>query len=282
MNIKHLYPLTQGATGMDDRQFHRLLGHLGYSRDGYRRVRKGVKKRLRRHMRALGCQHLAGYLAAVEASPRVRSECLRRLSVPISRFMRDRAFWDDLAAKILPDLVRRFGTPLQAWSAGCACGEEAYSLAISARAAGAIAGGPPVRLDVLATDRNPAVLKRGREGVYQRSSCRELDARQLARYFTPLRGGRRHRVRPELQSNIDWLCCDIDTLPVKTAFHLVLLRNNLLTYLKRSAQTKALPPVLAHLRRGGVLVVGRGECLPVDAEGLVPRIALPFVYDRRG
>ncbi len=267
---------------MDDHRFHRLLDHLGFSREGYRRVRKGVKKRLRRHMRALGCRDLSDYLAAVEASPRERRECLRRLSVPISRFMRDRAFWDNLAGGILPDLVRRFGAPLQAWSAGCACGEEAYSLAISARTAGDMVGGPPVRLNVLATDLNPAVLQRAREGVYPQSSCRELDARQLARFFTPLRGGRRYRVRPELQSNIEWLCCDIGYLPVRTAFHLVLLRNNLLTYLNLPAQIQTLPPVLAHLRPGGVLVVGRGERLPADAAGgLVPRIALPCVYDRQ-
>ncbi len=267
---------------MDDHQFHRLLKHFGFSREGYRRVRKGVKKRLRRHMRALGCQHLASYLRTIDASPRERSECLRRLSVPISRLMRDRVFWDKLAEEILPDLVRRFGTPLQAWSAGCACGEEAYSLAISARTAGDVIGGNPFRLDILATDRNAVVLERGREGVYSRTSCRELDARQLARHFTPMRGGRRYRTHPELQSNIRWLCCDIDRLPVRAAFHLVLLRNNLLTYLNLSAQKKALPKVLAHLRPGGVLVVGKGERLPEDAAGLVSRWGQPFVYERLG
>ena len=264
---------------MDDHQFYRLLTHFGFSREGYRRVRKGVKKRLRRHMQALGCQHLTCYLATIEASPRVRSECLRRLSVPISRLMRDREFWTILAARILPDLVRRFGTPLQVWSAGCACGEEVYSLAISAASTGLRLEAPPL-LKILATDRNPACLARAREGTYPRSSFRELDSVEREHHFTPLRGGRRYRIRPEYQAPINWLCCDIEKLPVNCAFHAVLLRNNVLTYLEQAGQTAVLARVLDQLRPGGVLVVGHRERLPAATAGLVPRYGLPYVYER--
>ncbi len=264
---------------MNDHQFHRLLAHFGFSPEGYRRVRKGVKKRVRRHMQSLSCQHLACYLAVLETSPRERSECLRRMSVPISRILRDRAFWEILAARILPDLVRRFGNPLQIWSAGCACGEEAYSLAIGARRAGRPAGDPPM-LDILATDRNPACLARARAGIYPRSSMRELDPALLSDYFFPLRGARRYRIAPDLQSGITWLCCDIRKLPVKMAFHMVLLRNNILTYLEPAGQVAALGPVLAHLRPGGILVVGDRERLPADARGMVPRYGLSYVFER--
>jgi chemotaxis methyl-accepting protein methylase len=265
---------------MDDHQFHRLLAHFGFSRAGYRRVRKGVKKRLRRHMQELGCPDLAGYLQAIEASPRQRNECLRRLSVPISRFMRDGALWEVMAARLLPDLARRFGVPLAVWSAGCACGEEAYSLVISARAAGrALKADPPV-LDILATDRNPAGLVRAREGIYPRSSLREMDAERRARHFSPLRGGRRYRIRPELRSGIHWLCCDITRLPTAKRFHGVLLRNNLLTYADRAGREQGLRRVIRHLRPGGFLVVGRRESLPAAVGGLVPRYDLPYVYER--
>ena len=263
---------------MDDHQFHRLLEHFGYSREGYRRVRKGVKKRLRRHMQTLGCQRISCYLEAIERNPHRRSECLRCLSVPISRFMRDGALWDILKTRALPDLAERFGGSLSVWSAGCACGEEVYSLAISARIDEPSAVAEAVKLSILATDRNPANLVRAREGIYPASSFREMDPKQLARHFIPLRGGRRYRIRPELQPGIYWLCCDISRLPVNISFQLILLRNNILTYLEPDAQKKVLTRVLGHLQPGGLLVVGQRERLPTDVDGFQVRYGLPFVY----
>ncbi|MDJ0666551.1 MAG: CheR family methyltransferase [Desulfobacterales bacterium] len=265
---------------MDDPQFHRLLDYFGYSPEGYRRVRKGVKKRLRRHMQALGCTRLECYLDAVAASPRTRRACLQCLSVPISRFMRDAAFWETLVQQILPDLMRRFGVPLAVWSAGCACGEEVYSLVISAREVQ-----PPMNperplLDILATDRNPVFLSRARDGIYPRSSFRELSAEQLTRHFNPLPGRRRFRIRRELQTGVNWLCCDIESLPSTARFHLVLLRNNILTYCDQAGREQGLRRTLAHLRPGGVLVIGSRERLPGAAGGLDPAFGLSYVFER--
>lgn len=264
---------------MDDHQFHRLLAHFGFSQEGYRRVRKGVKKRLRRHMQELGCQRLTSYLETIEAVPHRRSECLRRLSVPISRFMRDEEFWETLTADMLPHLVRRFGAPLAVWSAGCACGEEAYSLVISDRSIDRSPTTARPLLNILATDRNPANLVRARKGVYPRSSFRELRPYLLTRHFTPLRGGRRFRIRSELQSGIEWLCCDINDLPVSNRFHLVLLRNNILTYGNRAGREQGLQRVVDRLQPGGVLVIGRRERLPATVAGLERAFGLPYVFE---
>lgn len=266
---------------MDDHQFHRLLQHFGYSPEGYRRVRKGVKKRLRRHMQALGCQRMECYLDAIAASARTRHACLRHLSVPISRFMRDADFWEALVNRVLPDLMHRFGTPLAVWSAGCACGEEAYSLAISGWTASQTMPTDRALLNILATDRNPAFLMRAREGVYPRSSFRELPEEQLMRHFTPLPGRRRFRIRKELQAGLNWLCCDIESLPSTTCFHLVLLRNNILTYCGPGGRERGLRRVLAHLLPGGALVIGSREALPSAAVGLEAGFGLPYVFARQ-
>ena len=257
---------------MDDRQFKRLLDHLGYSFEGYRRVRKGVKKRIRRHMRDLGCGDLAAYLGCIDEAPRVKDACIRRLAVPISRFMRDRPFWDALRDTFLPELQRRFGPGLRAWCAGCACGEEAYSLAIAAREG-------LVRIGIDATDLNPACLDRARAGVYPASSLREMPADLTARYFRALRRARRYRIHPDLGSGITWCCRRIEAPPTEPRYHLIMLRNNVLTYYGAAGRARVLAPVIEGLLPGGLLAIGQREALPAGQTGLTaPSRVIPFLY----
>ena len=90
---------------MDDHQFRRLLHHLGLSWTGYRKVRKGVKKRVSRHMLALNCSNMAGYLHEIDKSKEALDECERLMTVSISRFFRDKKLWDLLSDEMLPGLI---------------------------------------------------------------------------------------------------------------------------------------------------------------------------------
>jgi chemotaxis protein methyltransferase CheR len=258
---------------MDDRQFKRLLGELGYSFEGYRRVRKGVKKRIRRHMRDLECRDMTSYLGRIAASLQIREACIRRMAVPISRFMRDRPFWDALQGEWLPGMHRRYGPRLQAWSAGCACGEEAYSLMIAARET-------PVGvlpMDITATDLNPACLAKARAGVYPASSFREMPADLLSRYFRPLRRGRRYRICPDLIESITWCHRRTESPWPGRIYDLILLRNSVLTYYEAPQQTRVLVKVMACLRSGGMLVIGSREKLPACWPDMVP-VAASWPY----
>ena len=265
---------------MDDRQFRRVLEALGYSFEGYRRVRKGVKKRLRRHMRALGCRTMEAYLDRLAASREVHAACIRRMAVPISRFWRDRDFWESLQTFWLPALQQRFGRTLAAWSAGCACGEEAYSLAMAERESRV--PGPPENgalLVIMATDLNPVVLAKARAGVYPASSLREVPAHLVDRYFVPLRRRRRYRIRSELFGNIHWRRQAIEAASSEGPFHLILLRNNVLTYRDDAGRRGVLAQVAAQLHPGGLLAIGWKESLPIGMSGLTPAAAaLPCLY----
>jgi chemotaxis methyl-accepting protein methylase len=112
---------------MNDEQFRQLLDYFQYSWAGYRKVRKGVKKRISRHMQELQCSNIAPYLNLIEVDDKLRLECERRMTVSISRFFRDRKLWLDLESEILPRLIESEKENLKVWSAGCARGEEIYS-----------------------------------------------------------------------------------------------------------------------------------------------------------
>ena len=268
---------------MDDRQFRCLLDHLGYAYEGYRRVRRGVKKRLRRHMRDLGCRDVPAYLAHIAASPADSEACIRRMAVPISRFMRDRPLWEALRDVRLPELHRHFGPRLDAWCAGCACGEEAYTLAmIHGELTPAAPPGRPLELAIQATDLNPAVLERARAGVYPVSSLRELPDHLRQRYFRPLRGGRRYRLEAGLLPPVQWGCHDLVSEPPAQAFHLIFVRNSILTYCETPRRTRIMERVVKNLRPQGLLVIGLRETLPDGLPELVPvGDAPPVVFRRR-
>ncbi len=110
------------------------LPRLGMRWPGFRRVRGQVCKRLRRRMAELGLRDLADYRALLETHPEewTRLDGLCRIS--ISRFYRDQGVWRTLEREILPRLADRARargeTRLRIWSAGCASGEEPYTLAL--------------------------------------------------------------------------------------------------------------------------------------------------------
>ena len=115
---------------MDDEGFRQLLNRFGYSWKGYRRVRKGVKRRLSRHMQQLGCRSLEEYLRCLESDGGLQRQFTNVMSVSVSRFFRDRALWKIMEEHIVPGIVRENEDRVRVLSIGCACGEEVYSFKI--------------------------------------------------------------------------------------------------------------------------------------------------------
>ncbi|MFW5636796.1 MAG: CheR family methyltransferase, partial [Thermodesulfobacteriota bacterium] len=175
-----------------------LLDHFERPWKGYRKVRKGVKKRISRHMQEIGTRNMAAYLDRVDEDPAVRRECLRRMTVSISRFFRERRLWNVLRESVLPDLISRGMKTLRVWSAGCAGGEEPYSFRIIWEEVTKPLDRVPA-LDLLSTDTNPENLDRAQKGVYTRGSLKEADPSTIAACFDEKKPGKTYRIKPELK-----------------------------------------------------------------------------------
>lgn len=245
---------------MDDNEFRQILNKFDLSWSGYRKVRKGVKKRIARHMRLLDMSTAEGLLKAAEYDPGLRQQLELLLKVSISRFFRDRKLWQDMETRVLPALIRMSDTKTRVWSAGCACGEEVYSLAIVwDRFVSTMANSP--ELELIATDSNPDVLEKAKAGVYAKSSLKELDGHVLEQYFTPVAG--RFMIRASLKTRVTWQMHDLiaEALP-RGQFLLIFLRNNLLTYYGNDSRDAALARILDRLAPGGFLVIGAHEKIP--------------------
>jgi chemotaxis protein methyltransferase CheR len=229
------------------------LPRLGLRWAGYRRVRRQVCRRLRARVAVLGLADLDAYRARLAADP-AEWEALRALTpVTISRFARDRAVFDALAREVVPTLervaVRDGRERLRAWCAGCASGEEAYTLALLWPA-----------MDVLATDVYAPVLVRARRARYPASSLRELTAAERERGFAA--DGSEHALRCEIATRVTVAHHDLRAPAPPGPFDLVLCRNAAFTYLDGAAQAVVLDRLADALVPGGALVVGLHETLP--------------------
>jgi len=265
--------------GMEDKEFYQLLEHLDLSRRGYRKVRKGVKKRVGRHMQQLGCRNMREYLVLLEQSQADEKQCERVMSVSISRFFRDQRLWQVLETRIIPELIETRGKTMKVWSAGCACGEEAYSLRILWNQLGRTIGKLPV-FDIMATDMNPLYIEKARRALYPFSSLKEVPEEMRSACFQTKRGGRRFSVKPGIRSGIKWLVHNFFSTPPASGFQLIFLRNNLLTYYQEKRIEPTLNAIVDALCPGGYLVIGTHEKLPVQMPDLQPCPWLSFVFKK--
>jgi len=265
---------------MDPRDFALLLDRFALSAEGYRKVRKGVQKRIVRHMQELRCPSMKAYLERLETDGDAEREARRLMDVSISRFFRDGPLWRTMEEDILPSLVGEHPGAVRIWSAGCALGQEAYSLRILWNLLAEKTTAMP-RLELWATDVNPAYLERAIEGIYPAGALARVPAEARARFFKPA-GKKTFRVVHELRQGIRWQVHDITADPPPARdFHIVFLRNNLLTYYRKEIVEAVLSPIVDNLVTGGILVIGRKEHLPGFLQGYHPHSGALCMYRKQ-
>ncbi len=207
---------------------------------------------------------MGDYLILLEEKPEVAHEARKLLTVPISRFFRDQRLWEVVESSVIPELMREIEItgpgPVRVWSAGCACGEEVFSLKIlwDEFEKKFLKASP---LEIWASDTNPEVLEKGRVGIYEKTGLRNLSPATVQNYFVPVANG--FRIQEGLRGEIHWIEHDFisESAPCKN-FDMIFLRNNLLTYYEPPTKMRALIQVLTALRCGGFLIIGNNEEIP--------------------
>ena len=258
------------------------LPHLDMRWTGFRKVRGQVCKRIKRRLKDLGLDGYSAYRQLLETDPAewgVFDECCH---ITISRFFRDRDVFELLRKRILPELARNAaqeGRSLRIWSAGCASGEEPYTLKILWDLEVAPAC-PGVSLMMLATDIDEAMLKRAREGCFEEHSLHDLPPHLVASAFD--QSADLFCVRPQHRKGLTFLFQDLRSEMPAGAFDLVLNRYVAFTYFALPLQRQILRKTLEHLLPQGYLVIGKHERLPEDLPQLVPIAGTRQVFQMRG
>ncbi len=248
---------------------------------GFRKVRRQVCKRIARRMAALGLARAKDYRAHLESHEDEWAILDSLCRVTISRFGRDRAVFVALEETVLPALAAEAGvrgeSALCCWSAGCASGEEPYSLALAWRYG---VKTPPCAIDILATDVDPALLARAERATYPAGALKELPAAWRTRTFTQTPNGL--RLAPGIREMVRFHVHDVRSAPPDGPFDLILCRNLVFTYFDEGLQRDTLGRMVGALRPCGGLVVGAHEALPESASDLAPWPGLRGIYRRVG
>src|SRR4051794_24693605 len=232
-------------------------------------------------MQVVGVSTFEEYVDYLEVHPDEFTALFNMILINVTGFLRDADAWQELRATILPAMLReRSSGPVRVWSAGCASGEEAFSLAMClADVLGADAFRS--RVKIYATDVDEEALAQARHASYAPADLEDVPADLVERYFEPVNGSDRLAFRKDLRRCIIFGRNDLVQDAPISRIDLLACRNTLM-YFTAETQAQVLRRFHFALDDDGVLMLGKSEMLishndlftPVDLKRRVFRKVL--------
>ncbi len=268
---------SRGEPSAEREAFDEIMGLLRQqSRINFSMYKPGmVMRRIRRRAALAGEETLESYVAELRNKPAEIEQLTRELLIGVTQFFRDPDAWAHLAETTIPQVMaaaEERGT-LRLWVAGCATGEEAYSLGILLEEHASRVG-RPVSYRIFATDVRRDSLRYARAGVYPTGACLGIPDALRDKYFEPRND---HWVaKPSLRDAVTFAPHDLLSDAPFTQISLVVCRNTLI-YLTAEARRQVLSRLRLSLREGGFLFLGPSEVAsdalaqfrPLDERGSV-------------
>ncbi len=231
-----------------------LLARTGHDFAHYKRAT--VLRRIGRRLQVNSLANLPEYLAFLRTHSGEAGALLQDLLISVTNFFRDPDAFAALESQI-PALFRgkKSGEQVRVWVAGCATGEEAYSVAMLLMEHAATLASPP-GIQVFATDIDEAAIRAAREGRFPQAIAADVSPERLRRFFLLDQGY--YRVRTDLRESVLFAFHNILRDSPFSNLDLVTCRN-LLIYFQPEAQEKVLNLFHFALRPDGVMFLGGSE-----------------------
>ncbi|MDP2005633.1 MAG: chemotaxis protein CheB [Rubrivivax sp.] len=227
-----------------------------------------IGRRIERRMAMHGIESVEAYARHLREHPAEMTSLFRELLINVTSFFRDTDAFAILRNTVLPELLRgkAEGSVLRVWVAGCATGEEAYSIAMLLRE---VMDELQLELKVqlYATDLDDDAINTARAGLYPPNIAQDVSPERLRRFFTKDNTG--YRVRKEIREMVVFAVQSVIKDPPFTRLDLLSCRN-LMIYLEPELQNRLIPAFHYALRPGGVLVLSPSESVGHHAELFEP------------
>ena len=235
--------------------FNELRLRTGHDFSNYKRAT--VLRRIERRINVHNLPDLPSYVAYIYEQPEEINSLLKDLLISVTNFFRDTRSFQIIENEIIPLLLRgkTSENQLRIWVAGCATGEEAYSLAIfCAEKTSGMIDAP--KIQIFATDIDEQAITEAREGLYSINDLADVSPERLRRFFT--KEGDGYRIRREVREMV--LFANHNFLKDPPFSHLDLVScRNVMIYLNSSAQERLAETFHFALNPGGYLFLGTSE-----------------------
>ncbi len=238
-----------------------------------------IRRRIERRMLALGIQDIAKYTNFCRTQPEAVDELFRDLLISVTRFFRDPAEFDYIKM-LLPSLLEAVqGRPFRVWIAGCATGEEAYSIAmLLAEALGDQGTRLSDHVQIFATDIDENALQVARRGVYQKVAISDIPPAIAEKYVDEEAEG--IRINDNIRSAVLFSMHNVCQDPPFQRIDLICCRN-LMIYFGTQLQRKVLARFQYSLTDSGLLFLGTAESISDSDDMFVQETTAAHVYRRR-
>jgi len=254
----------------DARGFDGLLDYLkrarGFDFNAYKK--ESLMRRMRKRMEVVHIDGFPDYTDYLEVHPEEFSHLFNNILINVTAFFRDEASWDYLRDALVPELIasRNHNGAIRVWSAGCASGEEAYSIAmLLAEAMGRDEFRE--RVKVYATDVDEHALNQARQASYIEKQIQSVPKPLVEKYFT--RDADRFVFDKELRRSVIFGRHDLVQDAPISRVSLLMCRNTLM-YFHTEAQSRMLARFHFALAPDGVLFLGKAEMLLTHSQMFVP------------
>ncbi|MCF0072776.1 PAS domain S-box protein [Dyadobacter sp. CY261] len=234
--------------------FAHLRLRTGHDFSNYKRPT--LMRRFERRINVRNLADLPAYATFLREHPEETQALLKDLLISVTNFFRDNKPFLALERDIIPILIRESNMDvIRIWVAGCATGEEAYSLAmLMAEKTMDIIDAPKVQ--IFATDIDEAAIAIAREGRYTLNDAADIPPERLRRFLVP--DGDDFKVRQEIREMVLFAHHNVLKDPPFSRIDLVTCRN-LLIYFNHAAQERVMETFHFALRPGGYLMLGLSE-----------------------
>ena len=216
-----------------------------------------ILRRIRKRAANHNFIKLENYLDFLKRTPAEVEALAKDFLISVTSFFRDKEAFDSIQSNILPNILKRLapGEELKMWVAGCATGEEAYSIAILIHEQ-LTDNFKDTVVKIFATDIDTAALVHARNGLYKPDIIKDVSAERLEKYF--LKEGPNYRVNAEIRQMVIFAQHDLVKNPPYCNMHLISCRN-LLIYMTPALQKKIFLMLLFGLIKNGYLFLGPSE-----------------------
>lgn len=255
-----------------EKSFELLLDKIYQDRGlDFRHYRRELlKRRIAVRLRANRLGSYAEYLRLLINKPEEYDKLFEVLTINVSEFFRDPEIWDSLRL-IIENLIKskkqNRDFSIQVWSAGCAKGEETYSIAILLKEL--LKTERQFSFKVWGTDIKQECIKIAQAGEYSKEYLKNVNAEYLITYFG--HGGGRYQVKKEIRDLVEFRALDLINSPHLENMDAVLCRN-VFIYFERSLQEALLTKFYKSLIKGGYLVMGKVETILGEAREIFREI----------